>query len=40
MFGNYVLSHDGSGGTSWPGFAIFLHTFLIFIASLVYKVGL
>jgi len=40
MFGNYVLSHDGTNsGTNWPGFAIFLHTFLIFIASLIYKFG-
>ena len=37
MFANYVF-HDGEHPT-WPGIALFIHSFLIFISSLVYKFG-
>jgi len=36
MFGNYVV---GEPDRTWPGIALFIHSFLIFISSLVYKFG-
>jgi hypothetical protein len=36
-FGDYVL-HQGDG-PKWPGIALFAHTFLIFLSSLIYKFG-
>lgn len=37
MFGDYVFNKNSKD--SWPGVALFLHTFLIFISSMVYKFG-
>ncbi|TKR93837.1 hypothetical protein L596_008217 [Steinernema carpocapsae] len=37
MFADYVLVKGDH--SVWPGVALFLHNFLIFIASLVYKFG-
>ncbi|KAI1713933.1 transmembrane protein 50A [Ditylenchus destructor] len=37
MFARYVLVT--ADHPTWPGVALFLHTFLIFLSSLVYKFG-
>lgn len=37
MFADFVLI-PGENAV-WPGVALFLHTFLIFISSLIYKFG-
>jgi len=37
MFGNYVVRNGDH--SSWPGIALFIHSSLIFISSLVYKFG-
>jgi hypothetical protein len=38
MFANYVVGSDSDHSVR-PGIALFIHSFLIFISSLVYKFG-